>query len=75
MPVSVRSCAGAEDRADSGDMLPICSSVCVVQVRMMTSGVGWTYRHFGEIEGMPVRHANVCYWSPGRLDIEMCSVR
>eukprot|EP01047_Picozoa_sp_COSAG01_P053426 COSAG01_NODE_5726_length_4072_cov_1643.369242_4_plen_43_part_00 len=42
MLVSVRSCAGAEDRADSGDMLPICSSVCVVQVRMMTSGVGWT---------------------------------
>eukprot|EP01047_Picozoa_sp_COSAG01_P127233 COSAG01_NODE_56469_length_318_cov_0.744292_1_plen_29_part_10 len=29
MPVSVRSCAGAEDRANSGDMLPICSSVCV----------------------------------------------
>jgi hypothetical protein len=72
VPASVRSCAGVEDRADSGDMPPICSCVRDVQVRMMISGVGWTWRHIGGMEEVPVRHANVCYGSWELLDMDMC---
>jgi hypothetical protein len=75
VPASVRSCARAEDQADSGDIPPICPCVCVVQVHMMTSGVGWTWRHIGGVEEVSVRHASVCYCSPGRLDMDMCRVR
>jgi hypothetical protein len=53
-------------------MPPICSCVRDVQVRMMISGVGWTWRHIGGMEEVPVRHANVCYGSWELLDMEMC---
>jgi hypothetical protein len=70
-----RSCACAEDPAGSSDMPQICSYVYVEQVRMMTSGVGWTWRHFGEVEWVPARHAGMCTRSREWFDMEMCRVR